>query len=152
MLAWLSRLNLFCRGGTPASVIAERTPSPPMHIRVHSVGGDARDCLHELEREAGLPPLDLSFDYEKGMDWVSFPTGMRSICYPIVSKTGEQMKRKAAVGYISGSLYEPKLQPHFFDTDERLISGKYHGTLHISKNCPGVYRDNICTTCGDRVH
>jgi hypothetical protein len=76
------------------------------------------------------------------MEVATWPLGYRGLQYSVVSKTSEEWKTDdAKVGYICGSV---TVFP-----GKTMQEKTYLGKLHISKNCPGVYRDNVCTTCGD---
>lgn len=118
---------------------------PPKHIRLTAVGDTIDACLRKLEGAADLSPGDLSIDEGKGIRLRAWPTGLRSTRYPINSQLSEQWQHDVTkVGYITGSLYVPDEGCHIvFGSDT------CYATLHISQNCPGVYRDNVCTSCGD---
>lgn len=117
--------------------------NPPQHIRLDTFGTSMHDCLHRLEKKADLPAGDL---YIKGesMKVASWPLGLRSLRHSVGSKTSDMNEADVSKqGYVGGHVIEPL---------EVVISGseyRFFGSLHISKNCPGVYRDNVCTTCGD---
>jgi hypothetical protein len=114
--------------------------NPPTHIRLYAVGGSLDDCLRQLEDEAGLPEGDLSLRGDSSEVATIF--GPRGLSHPIVSKTSEKWKGSSdKEGYIAGhvTLFAHDISP----------GNTCMGKLHISRNCPGVYRDNVCTTCGD---
>ncbi len=149
MFTWLSALNPFRKAVIRASQAMENVFAWPKHIRIRSVGVSEDECLRELEREGKLPRGDLSIDHKKGIKMASFPSGVRSIRYPILSKRGVELEQDATkVGYITGSLYKVAKE---LPVELLLKKGShlYHADLHISSNCPGVYRDRVCTTCGD---
>ncbi|MCK9345278.1 MAG: hypothetical protein M0P64_04175 [Candidatus Pacebacteria bacterium] len=120
--------------------------NPPQHLRFDAFGASRDECLRNLEKEAGLPKGDL---YVKGepMKVASWPLGLRSLRYGIWSKTSAEWEAEKR-GYVSGSLLEP--------TQKVFEENRYNfmGSLNISKNCPGVFRQresdykSVCTTCG----
>ena len=114
--------------------------NPPRHIRLVAVGASLNDCLRQLEDEAELPDGDLSLRGDSSEVATLF--GPRGLSHPIVSKTSEKWKGSSdKEGYIAGhvTLFAHDISP----------GNTCMGRLHISRNCPGVYRDNVCTTCGD---
>jgi hypothetical protein len=135
--------------------------NPPEHIRLVGSGNSIEDCLRDLEKKARLPIGDL---YVKGepMKVVSFPVPRVGLNHFIGSRTSDAWAvDDSKQGYISGSIFEATSP--YKPTDEQRsrldIMGavavalanavQFLGRLHISKNCPGVYCDNVCTTCGD---
>ena len=133
--------------------------NPPEHIRLTAVGTTIEECLRDLERQAELPIGDLGVT-GRPYETCSFPIMRRGMTDFIKSKLSERWRELGVVGYISGSVTE-MTKPASLDQEQldRLppiivaaVAAPHVciATLHISKNCPGVYRDNVCTTCGDR--
>lgn len=133
----------------------------PRHIRVSVVGNSLGDCLQKLESKAGLPKGDLSVKSDP-MKVTTFPVSRRGLRHSVVSKTSGQWKLdNTNIGYIAGHIFEAtgkvelnneqelRMSPLATGAIQYANSITFFGSLHISKNCPGVYRDNICTTCGD---
>lgn len=117
--------------------------NPPRHVRLDACGLSMNDCLHQLEKKADLPAGDL---YLKGepMRVASWPLGLRSLRHALGSKTSDLWEADPSKqGYIAGHVIEPL---ELAKSDDWY---KFLGSLHMSKNCPGAYRDNVCTTCGD---
>jgi hypothetical protein len=105
------------------------------------VGKIFDECLRELERKNNLPRGDLYADLDQPMEVSSFPLGLRSTTYPILSKTSESWKNNPLKsGYIAGSILQAKRE---------LLGFNVHASIHISRNCPGVYSNGRCTGCGD---
>jgi len=124
-----------------AARAAHKAFNPPQHIRLSAVEESLDDCLRRLEDVAGLPMGDLSLSGDP-MEVATWPHGHRGMKHFVVSKTSDKWKADVTkVGYIYGSV---TIFPGR-TTQEKTCLGK----LHISKNCAGVYRDNVCTTCGD---
>lgn len=135
-------LQLFQRVFQKPINFAHAVLNPPQHLRPCACGDSLDECLRKLERKANLPIGDL---YIKGesMKVASWPLGLRSQSHPVWSKTSDAWEASVSKqGYISG---------HVLEAEDKIGDlPSFFGTLHISKNCPGVYRDNVCTTCGDR--
>lgn len=124
-----------------AARAAHKAINPPQHIRLSAVEESLDECLRKLEDAAGLPDGDLSLRGDT-REVATFPTGHRGVQHVIVSKTSDKWKADVTkVGYISGSI---TVFPGRIGEEKTCL-----GKLHISKNCAGVYRDNVCTTCGD---
>ncbi|MFC1775339.1 hypothetical protein ACFLY0_00660 [Patescibacteria group bacterium] len=116
---------------------------PPQHIRINGSGYSFGECLRDLEEGAGLPRYDLSIDKRNvPMRIAAWPTGHSGSKYNISSKTSKKWKTSGRDGYIGGSIIEP-------DTDLGLGEKVFVGNIHISKNCPGVFANGVCTSCGD---
>jgi len=110
---------------------------PPQHVHLSVTSKDAYNCLRKLEKKASLPVGDLSIRDDDPMEVAGWPTGHKGLRYIIDSKTSDEWKDDGSrQGYIAGSAIKDK------------NSGTFIGSLHISKNCPGIFRDSICTTCG----
>lgn len=116
--------------------------NPPQHFRPSTFAADLDQCLRNLEKEARLPSGDL---YIKGepMKFASWPQGFKILSYPVSSKTSDAWEADdLKLGYICGSVTEPSSPPILGD------KRRFFGSLHISNNCPGVFRNNVCTSCG----
>lgn len=133
----------------------------PQHIRVSEMGQSLPGCLRKLEKAAKLPVGDL-YITGKPRKVSNFPLPRDGVSHSINSKTSkEREKDKSKKGYILGHVFEA-LGPIKLSLEERRLLNRseavlianaetflFYGFLHISKNCPGNYRDNVCTTCGD---
>ncbi len=112
------------------------------HTRIQVVGASLTDCLRKLEKEAGLPNGDLSISDTKGVEVAGWPTGHEATKHNFISETSENIKLSPGMeGCIVGSV----LKSH-----DSIAGIQYGATMHISKNCPGIYSDGGCTSCGDR--
>jgi len=133
----------------------------PRHIRPFVVGDSLNDCLRKLEKEAGLPLGDLSLK-EEPMEVSTWPVIRSGLRHSISSKTSEKWRAdETKDGYIAGSVFEATGPAKLYaEQSSGLVplaaavlrladSMKFQGFLHISKDCPGVYQDGVCTTCGD---
>lgn len=136
------------------------TPTPrPQHIRVFETAGTIEDCLRKLERSCGLPKGDLSIVPGDPREVCTFPAMRKGLSYQISSKLSEQWREEGR-GYIAGSIFETEGPSDLTNAQlarmDMLVAAAISiphicvGNLHISKNCPGVYSDNVCITCGDR--
>jgi hypothetical protein len=124
----------------------------PIHREVGVTTGSINECLRELERRAGLPEGDLSLTNHEPIDMVAPLAAMRVKVYSFDSKTSEQW-RKEGKGYISGRISEAVGRSEFLPgiTHGAAVfakPGMFYGNLFISKNCPGVFKDDTCTSCG----
>jgi hypothetical protein len=71
-----------------------------------------------------------------------WPTGHKATKYIFVSETSENIKLSPGMqGYFTGSVLK----------SEHPIAGiQFGATMYISKNCPGVYDNGVCTSCRHR--
>ncbi len=130
----------------------------PQHIRLFEAATSIEDCLRLLEKAGRLPVGDLSISDEPPREVCTFPAMRSGLEYRIVSKISEEW-RVADNGYIAGTVFETTepctLEQDQLDRMDPIVAAAVSikhicvGTLHISKNCPGVYRDGVCTSCGD---
>lgn len=114
---------------------------PPEHIRLVGFGNSLQECLRDLEKAAHLPVGDLYVKYKTIEEYPVFTKN-----YFVGSKTADLWKADSSKqGYVAGCVVES------FELAKSDGDGgyKFLGSLHISKNCPGVYYENVCTTCGD---
>ncbi|QSH39125.1 hypothetical protein JXR01_02340 [Candidatus Kaiserbacteria bacterium] len=131
---------------------------PPQHLRLEVQGDTLEDCLRNLERQAKVPVGDFFVEGEPE-SVVMLPARQTGKKYIVVSKVSEEW-REAGKGYIAGSIFEPTEPMEVGSESSPLLAGiaqivndvVFYGSVHVSKNCPGVYRDNVCTTCGDVSH
>ncbi|MCF7843932.1 hypothetical protein K9M47_03475 [Candidatus Gracilibacteria bacterium] len=133
--------------------------NPPQHIRMSVVGSSIDDCLRKLEEKAGIPKYDLSVEGDP-REVVTWPVPRKGLDHNIVSKTSE-IWRKNNTGYVAGGVFEAVGKSMYSNDERRRMnpmvgfavnladSYSFHAQIHISKNCPGVYRDNVCKFCGD---
>ncbi len=134
----------------------QRFFNPPRHLHFSSAQDSVDACLRDLEHKTRLPKGDLYIKGEPRHDMCSFPAMRSGTQYFLGSITAERWK----VGYISGTVFETdgatSLSPKQLGSMHPVVAAAISvphivvGRLHISKNCPGVYRENVCTTCGDR--
>lgn len=121
--------------------VVHKALNPPKHIRLLAIEGSLDKCLRQLEGQAGLPEGDLSLRGDT-MKVAGFLTGLIATQHVIVSETSKKWRADSAKdGYISGSV-----TVHGGLTKKDIMC---FAKLHISENCPGVFADNVCTTCGD---
>lgn len=141
--------------------VSVRAFNPPRHIRLNSFGDSLDECLRALEKSANLPKGDLYIKSEP-REVATFPIVRRGLSYTIGSHTSDLWKRiPSKQGYICGSVFESRERARITMEQSRRMSPlvllglheanscNFFASLHISKNCPGVYKDGVCTTCGD---
>lgn len=135
--------------------------NPPRHIRVSEMSDSLDGCLRSLEKSAGLPTGDLYLK-SSPMEVTSFPLKRKGLKYFLGSKTSDTWADDPSQkGYVAGSVIE-FTEKTKLDSEQRkrfgyLMAGliavadssPYFGSLHMSKNCPGVYENNMCKNCGD---
>ena len=136
-----------------------RRKNPPQHSRKSVLGKSVEDCLRKLEDKADLPRNDL-FVTGIPIKVTTWPVPCDGLVYVVNSKTSELWRAKGS-GYISGDVFE-KTSPNKLTSEQKLIltpltacavqmadSVSFYATLHVSKNCPGVFNINdTCTSCG----
>ncbi len=121
---------------------------PPKHVRCYVAGSSVDDCLRKLERKLGLPVFDLSIDISrKPQEMSSFPSGAKYLQHYVLSETSSSWKETGRPGYISCSVNVSTRGLALFSKGVPKLDVFAHA--HMSKNCPGVYEDNVCTKCGD---
>lgn len=111
----------------------------PRHFHVMSSGDTVQECLRVLERRSSLPSGDLSVSKHPRQHMVAslmFDVWMTGL----ESKISERWRTEGK-GYVSGHISEP------FERTE-LFRHRYYGILHVSENCPGVFEDGVCRSCG----
>lgn len=135
---------------------------PPSHTHPFVTAGSIEDCLRALEREARLPKNDLRIEGDP-REVTTFPALRDGLEYRVVSKTSERWRDSPDVeGYIAGTVFETT-GPSSLNQEQlgRMKPGIAAavaiphvcvGRLHISRNCPGVFKDDRCTSCGHRSH
>lgn len=128
--------------------IAKVAMFPPKHIRAHVTGESLEHCLRKLENDHGLPANDL-YIFGKPYKVTSFPFGMGATKHSFTSKTSDFMKEEAErlnlpkKGYVFG---------HILEADKEVAGIRFAASIHISKNCPGIYNNGVCSNCGDTSH
>ncbi len=132
---------------------------PPTHIRLSVVGKSINECLRQLERKAGLPVDDLFIEGEP-REVTTWPAMRDGIEHRIASKMSARWRADPVTeGYIAGTIFETagpcELTSEQLRRMEPIVAAAVAvphiclGNIHISKNCPGVYKDNTCMTCGN---
>lgn len=125
------------------------------HREIETVAESINECLRELERKGGLPRGDLSLTNHEPIDMVAPLAAMRVKVYSFNSRTSEQW-RKEGKGHISGRISEAVERSEFLPSITLVAAvfakpGMFYGNLFISKNCPGVFKDDVCTSCGYKL-
>ena len=110
------------------------------HEKLQVVGLSVSDCLRKLEKEAGLPAMDLFVADNMGTEVVGWPVGSKATKHIFISQTSENIKLTRDIqGYFTGSVLK---------SEHPIVGIQFGATMHISKNCPGVYSNGVCTSCG----
>lgn len=123
---------------TKVKTVLKKILNPPHHTHYKTDFENKAACLEALEHLSGLPEGDLYLSDEPPMDVVAAPRDWSKV-YGVKSKTSELWSKDGSMeGYICGTLLKSS-------KDNEII---FYGDLHVSKNCPGVFRDRVCTSCG----
>lgn len=136
--------------------------NPPSHTEYVAAENSVEDCLRQLEKEARLPHGDLRINGapEKLM---AFPAMREGLQYRIVSATSERWADDPdAEGYIYGTVFETEgpsnlshEQLHRMTPLIAAVVAVPHvcvGRLNVVRNCPGIFQDNRCMSCGHKSH
>jgi hypothetical protein len=147
----MNLLGFLKRAKVTAAYVVQPILHPPQHKELFVVMPTFEECMREMEREGGLPEGDLSVSDREPEKVGYVPSWIDGIKYCLTSKSHEIWKQEGQ-GYVYANITEvdgPSLARLPFSPAQIHNSPKaYIGKGHVSRNCPGAFKDNKCENCG----